>query len=411
MTETALFSPARLHVYSLALVIGAALLPALLLFRGVWLIDPAGIPLPSDFLSFWSAGYLALQGKAALAYDFAAHGAIEVQAVGPSFKGYFSWFYPPTFLIPMTALASLPYVAAFAVWTVLTLGAYLVAARAIVRSRITIALAFAAPPSILNLIAGQTGYLTAALLGGGLVLLNSHPVVAGVLFGLMTWKPQFGLLIPVVLLITGRWRTIASAAATAAILAAVALAIFGSATWDAFLHSAPTAGNVLLEKGATGWNKLQSVYALVRWLGGGATVAWIAHGAVAALICWLVARVWLRRAPYELQAAALSAGALMVTPFLLFYDLTVMTVPVAFLVRYGLAHGFVRHQRILLACLFVLTIPAPWLGVTPLGAVALAVLMGTILSSEAAAGSSVAGSDLGSLGTGFSSGRRGHEGT
>src|SRR5436309_2254785 len=72
-------------------------------------------------------------------------------------------------------------------------------------------LAAAYPAVFVNLGHGHNGFLTAALLGGALVLLDRRPIVAGVLFGLMAYKPQFGLMIPLVLIATGRWRAFAAA--------------------------------------------------------------------------------------------------------------------------------------------------------------------------------------------------------
>ena len=68
---------------------------------------------------------------------------------------------------------------------------------------------------------GQTGFLTGALLAGGVLALPRHEILAGVFFGLLAYKPQFGLLIPFVLLAGGYWRAIA--AATATVLASVAV--------------------------------------------------------------------------------------------------------------------------------------------------------------------------------------------
>src|SRR4029077_4619478 len=156
--------------------------------RGVWLVNPEGAALPSDFLSFWSAGHLALEGRASAAYDFAALRAVEAQNVGVPFDGFFSWFYAPIFLLVTAPLASLPYVWAFWVWAAGTLLVYLAAIRAIVPRPIALALALAWPPAILNFLDGQTGFLTAGLLGGALVCLESRPVAAGMLLGLLTFK-------------------------------------------------------------------------------------------------------------------------------------------------------------------------------------------------------------------------------
>ena len=109
--------------------------------------------------------------------------------------------------------------------------------------------------------------LTAALVGGALAILDRRPIVAGILFGLMAYKPQFGLMIPVVLAASGRWRTFSSAVATVALLAAAATLVFGWQVWHAFLESTHFTRLVVLEQGDPGWYKMQSVFAWARMWG------------------------------------------------------------------------------------------------------------------------------------------------
>jgi hypothetical protein len=99
-------------------------------------------------------------------------------------------------------------------------------------------------------------------------------------------------------------------------------------------------------------------------------------------VCW----TWLRSEHYELKAAALSAGTFIVTPYVLFYDLAGLAVPIAFLIRHGLARGFLRGERTSLACLPLITIPLPWLGVMPLGLVTALTLMGAVIAHQRESG-------------------------
>jgi arabinofuranan 3-O-arabinosyltransferase len=189
--------------------------------------------------------------------------------------------------------------------------------------------------------AGQNGFLTAALIGGTLALLERQPVLAGFCLGLLTYKPQFGLLFPLVLIADRRWLTIVVAAAAAIALAVLSWLAFGSASWEAFLHWMPITSRVVLTEGQADWSRLQSLFGLVRALGGSAQLAWmvqvIGSIAVAAAIVYL----WRSRAAFDLKAAALAAGTLVVTPYLYMYDLVVLAVAVAFLLRFALERGFV----------------------------------------------------------------------
>jgi hypothetical protein len=195
-------------------------------------------PIANDFVNVWAAGRLVLDGHAAAAYDWTLHREVEVAAVGHEFEGYYSWHYPPTVLFVAAALASLPYLVAALIWLAVTLPAYVAAGRAIVGERIGILLACAFPGVVWNISAGQNGFLTAALIGGALASLPRRPIIAGILLGLLTYKPQFGLLFPLVLLLEGYWRVLAAAAATAAVMVAASFALGTEADAWALARSA-----------------------------------------------------------------------------------------------------------------------------------------------------------------------------
>ena len=83
---------------------------------------------------------------------------------------------------------------------------------------------------------GQNAFLNAALFGGFTLLLDRRPLSAGMLLGVLCYKPHFGLLAPVAL---HRRPAVAGAFAGAAITVAVAgrasVALFGWGTWTAYL--------------------------------------------------------------------------------------------------------------------------------------------------------------------------------
>ncbi len=132
----------------------------------------------------------------------------------------------------------------------------------------------------INLGQAHNGFLTAALMGAALLQLDRRPIIAGILFGLLAYKPQFGLLIPLVLIVSGRWRVLAAAAATVALLTLAVTLAFGPDVWTAFLASTKFTRTVVLEQGGTGWYKIQSVFSWVRMWGGGITLAYALQGAV-----------------------------------------------------------------------------------------------------------------------------------
>lgn len=336
-----------------ALLAGAAL-------NGVWLFDEGGRPIATDFLNVWAAGKLALAGQPAAAYDWAAHKAAEVAGLGHDFPQYYGWHYPPTFLLAAAPLALLSYVPAWAIWMTLTLPAYAAAIARIIGHRTGLLLGVAFPAVLLNVSVGQNGFLTAALIGGALMCLERRPVVAGVCLGLLTYKPQFGLLFPLALMVGGHWRAFAAAAATGITLAAISLWAFGSETWIAFADSLPLTSAAVLGQGQAGFGKLQSIFGAVRWAGGSAGLAWALHGVIVTACALAVAGLWRARAPYALKAAGLATAALLATPYLYVYDLVALAVPMAFLIRLGLTEGFRPHEPagLGLAALLILVFPA-----------------------------------------------------
>ena len=338
-------SAARLiALIGLTLAIGYAVVLGGAWLGGHWLTDSQGQPIAGDFVNVWAAGRLTLDGNPAAAYDWTLHKAAEVIAVGHGFDGYYGWHYPPTFLFAAAALALIPYTAASLIWLVATLPAYFAAVRVIVGERAGIFVALGFPAALWNATAGQNGFLTAALIGGTLGLMERHPTLAGICLGLLSYKPHFGLLFPLVLLADRRWRVLVTAAVVTIVMAALSWLAFGAAAWEAFVHWMPITSRVVLGEGGADWNRLQSLFGFVRAHGGSETLAWSVQAAMALTLaialCWL----WRSRAPFELKAAALAAGALLATPYLYIYDLVVLAIPVAFLLRLALAGGFLASE-------------------------------------------------------------------
>ncbi|MGD0419967.1 MAG: glycosyltransferase family 87 protein [Xanthobacteraceae bacterium] len=341
-----------------ALVLAQAVYLATSYLQGIWIVGPGG-GVPSDFVNVWAAGRLVLEGHPAAVYDWRAHKLVEEAAVGHAFGGYFGWHYPPTFLFVAAALSLLTYATAYAVWVFGTFPIYLAAIRAIVGERTGYLLAAAFPALLANFIVGQNGFLTAGLVGGALVLLPRRPIVAGLLLGLLTYKPHLGLLFPIALVAAGYWRAFFTAAMVAVLMAVAAWFAFGSDTWQAFFANIGHTSQAFLSDGWADWGKLQTAFGLTRMLGGGETLAWAVQGAVALVAAIAIALLWRSRAAYEIKAAALATGAMLATPYLYTYDLVVLAVPLAFLFRLGHVRGFLPHEMagIGVACLLVLIFP------------------------------------------------------
>jgi hypothetical protein len=306
-------------------------------------IDRLNRPLGTDFSSFWTAGRMALEGRAALAYDWASHWETQKQTHGIDM--FFPWSYPPFFLLIAAAFAALPYVPALLVWQTASLIAALAAFRAILPQPRALLFAFGFPGVLICLGHGQTGFLTAALLAGGILALPRSQVFAGVLFGLLAYKPQFGLLIPFVLAAGGYWRAIGAATATVLASFILTLALWGWPVWQAFLDSLPLTQKLVFETGNTGFEKFESIFAWVGLWAGPLRLAYVLQGIVTLAV--LAGCLWIWRSPaaYRLKAAALLTGVLLSSPYVLDYDLIVFGMALALLVAHGIMRGFQPWEK------------------------------------------------------------------
>ncbi|HUB85858.1 MAG TPA: glycosyltransferase family 87 protein, partial [Rhizomicrobium sp.] len=182
---------------------------AIKLLHHDWIVDGRGHPWVTDFLEVWVAGLSVLKGAPAAPYDWHLHHAAQVAVVGHPFAGFLGWHYPPLFLFVAGALALLPYLAAFLGWVVATTALYAAAIIKIARRKQAALFALALPAAFGNILVGQNGFLTVAIVGMVLLMLEKKPLLAGFFLALLTYKPQFGLVFPFVLLADMNWRALA----------------------------------------------------------------------------------------------------------------------------------------------------------------------------------------------------------
>lgn len=349
------------------------------LLTGSWLWDAAGRLISTDFLNVYAAGKFALQGAPESAYDWPTHKVMEIEVLGYDFKGYYGWHYPPFYLFVAAALATLPYAVAHAGWSAVSFLPFVAAVRASAASRTGYLLALSAPALVANVLVGQNGFLTAALIGFVLAFLEKRPVLAGICLGLLTYKPHFGILFPVALVAAGHWRAFIAAGVTAIILALLTVLAYGLEPWLAFLRWLPVTSQAFLSEGRAEIEKMQSLFALLRTLGAAEWLAWSVQialsGAIAAAI-WVIWRS--RNCAYELKAAALGAGILLATPYIYLYDMVTITIPIAFLLLLGMSRGFLRYEIAAIAAVMLLIASFPFVKL-PVGLLASLLLAALIL--------------------------------
>ena len=348
----------RLTVYSALLLAGFTIATLWVIATAHGLSDHAGRPLGTDFSSFHTAGRLALEGRNP--FDQAALYRAEQSAFGNATR-YYSFSYPPIFLLPAAALATLPYATALALWLALTFGFYL-AAMEVLRTRLDIAsdkerrlfllVAMAFPGVFINLSHGQNGFLAAGLMAMGLALLDRRPLAAGLCLGLLAFKPQLGVLTPFALAASGRWKSFAAAAVTVAVLMAASVLAFGIESWRDFLAAMTFSRQAILDHDAVGYAKMISVFAEARLWHAPLAVAYGLQALVSMAAIFLTIRLWRSSADIRLKGAALCLGSLLVTPFALDYDLMLLAPALALVAAHGRKQGFTAFTLSLLTLLW-----------------------------------------------------------
>lgn len=290
--------------------------------------DASGLVVGRDFLNMWMYGQAAWSADPWRWYDVGRYQADMAALLGPGYPGQ-NWSYPPTVMLLAAGLGLLPYLPALALWTGFGLWTFVAALRRRAGDRPLIAASLCSPAAVLGILAGQYALVATAILVLVFRLLDRRPWLAGVLIGLLTLKPQVGLLFPVLLVATGRWRTFLSAAISGLAIAAAAAAVFGTKAWLDFVRlGIPTQDLVLADPEKTAGPFMPTVFMNLRVAGASYGAAMTVQLCVAA--CAVAALVWFCRArrqagPRELWLV-FSACSVSASPYLLSYDLLPLTV-------------------------------------------------------------------------------------
>jgi len=350
----------RAVLWAGGLIFGYMLAILFLALTAHGLNDYSGRPLGTDFSNVYAAGVATDAGDATAPFDAKSQLAMQQRLFGPTTQ-FYGWYYPPVFLFVAMALAKLPYLLALILWQGVSLCLYLGAMALLLRkelrarffsSRLCLLVALGFPAVYINLIHGQNGFLTAALFGSALALLDERPLIAGVLFGLSCYKPQFAVVAPLVMAATGRWRAFGAAACTVLLLLAAATATFGWEVWPAFAQAMRFIRATILEQGNMEFYKVQSLFAAIRLWGGPAVLAYGAQILFALTVTAALLQIWRGNGAIGDKKSALCLAALLVTPYCLDYDLMLLSPVIALSAAQGKARGFGDYEILSLVVLW-----------------------------------------------------------
>jgi glycosyl transferase family 87 len=338
-------SPLRWHG---AVATGFALL---FLIIGLWsfvgiFLTPTGI----DFISFWSAGKLVLQGHPALAYDIHVHRLME-QSIIPK-VGLIPFPYPPPFLAIITPFAVPTFQIGFILWVAVTVAFYAFAASRVARLNY----AFGNSPTCIGWMIGQSNFLTCGVFMLGVSLLSVSPFTAGAVLGLMLLKPQLALLLPVAMLAGREWRVIAGAIFSAAIVLIIGLVLFGWTAYEAFWTILPHYVEFVRDARLP-WYELASPFEVARSARIPQVPAFVIHIVIATTATALTARAWWLK--LDERIPVLAASTMLISPYFFTYDCLLIVIPIGWLVKQNRRPTLVAF---VLACSLipVITSFSPW---------------------------------------------------
>jgi hypothetical protein len=343
-------------------VIAAALGLLLNAFFAVWavLTHPA---LNTDFMAFWSFPRFAAGGDVMGIYDAAKLQAFQ-QTLYPGFHSFYPYLYPPTLLTVTFWLRDFSFAAAQTIWTVAGLAALTAAGGLFYpkqRRVFGIVAMLGSPAALLTGATGETAFFTTALLLAGFAALPRRPVLAGIAFGLLTLKPQLGVLIPVFLLARGDWRAIGAAAATALALVVLSCVAFPPALWPEWAQTLPAyQADYFAAGGTLNLNIIVTIAANLVTLGAGVKLAWAAQ-TLSSLGVIIAVFFTARRAPYHLAVAALFTGIFLTAPHAYAYDSIILTAALLLVSESGVSRAFMVIALVIyLGPLMLLTPMSHW---------------------------------------------------
>lgn len=323
----------------IAILVGGAFISALSWLAMIpwnihgWMI---GAPLGRDFVNFWMAPRLVLSGQGALLVDQPAYSAAIRAAFGMTRDPLLIFVYPPHSLLLFAPFASLPFLPAVLLWTVVNLVGLALATRLLLRGApafLPILVVCLSPPAVAMMMYGHFGGLLALATTFALIEAGRRPILAGLCLALLSMKPQFAFAIGLMLLLAGRWRCLVAGAATTAALVACSAGVFGIEVWQRFVTiTMPTQSAFITGFDAKMIETSVTAYFAARYSGMPAGAAWALQGLISAASLAFGVAALRRGARDPGSLAVVVLGALVMQPYVSHYDLAIVAPALALLI-------------------------------------------------------------------------------
>jgi hypothetical protein len=289
--------------------------------------DATTLAVGRDFLNFWMYGRAAWQPEPGQFYDPQTYNAALGALLGSGYPGQ-NWSYPPSIMLLAAPFGRLGYLPSLLCWTVLGVAIFIWAIRRNTKEPAPDVAILLSPAVVFCLVSGQSSFLTAAMLLTILSCLDRKPLLAGLLIGLLTPKPQLGLLFPVMLVASGRWRVFVTATATALVLAALSAALFGPEAWVDFVKQGiPVQNLVLADPEQIGTRFYPTIFMNMRGMGTSYAVAMTVQVFFSLFAIAAVAFAYRvhRNADQQMLGVLFLSCSICAVPYLLSYDTMALT--------------------------------------------------------------------------------------
>lgn len=345
-----------INVFSIILMCFYIVLFIRFLVLDIISMEKSQSPFGIDFAAYYTAGQMVTSGSADYIYNVPEHHAALEKVLNRNIPFLLSWVYPPAFLLVIVPFSFLPYYLALTLWLVITLALTIFMVFLLVPKHKNIALLVCGFPGILmNLRWGQNGFLNTVLLGFGIYFVEANPVMSGLMFGLLTYKPQIVCFPLLLLLISKKWKVLAWTTFFAAFSAMSSGVIFGFETWIRFINSFFYSSNALL---ATNWKSLSAIQpsflTAFRLLGMSNFFSYLLLAIIGVTVIFAAWWVWRITERLPLKGTVLVLGILLTMPYYMQYDLMILSIPLVLLAYDCLEYGYCKYEIAILTILWIM---------------------------------------------------------
>lgn len=301
-----------------------------------------------DFLAFWTGAKLLNDGQGETLYDMAAQKRVQTETLGgpcPSFQGYLN---PPLLAVLLSILVPLGYLPAFYIYDFACLSALIVGLAAL-RSALTsirtvpawswtlVFLIASFQPMLLTTFCGQNTPITFALLAAMTAALRVRSDAwAMILLGLLTYKPQYAIGVGLACLVAGRTRIVLGGS------------VIGIGHWLLGAYWSGPSWPLSMLKMVKEYRPLEmqaNAYTHFSWISITETLLPAPWQPLAAILgVSSVLGIWWRfrengKMGNPVWMALVLCGTMLLSPHQQYYDVAILTIPVAILINERLSQN------------------------------------------------------------------------